>query len=64
MARATEPDFPRNPVNGQAGLSKQQLARRRHTPFQDVAVRWYAQALAKRALEVAHANACKTGEFV
>jgi hypothetical protein len=64
MARATEPQFPRNPLNGQIRVSKQQVTRSRHTPFQDIPVGWHAQTLAKRTLEVAHANACKTGEFV
>ena len=64
MARATESYSPRDSLNGQIGMSQQQVARSRHTPFQDIPVGWHAQTLAKRTLEVAHANACKTGEFV
>jgi hypothetical protein len=38
MARATESYSPRDSLNGQIGMSQQQVARSRHTPFQDVPV--------------------------
>ena len=64
MTRATEPQFPRNLLNVQLGVTKEQVACCRYTPFQNIPVGWHAHALAKRALEVTDANACQAGEFV
>jgi hypothetical protein len=64
MARATEPQLPRYLLNIELGVTKEQVARCRHTPFYNVPVGWHAQSLAERALEVTHANACQAGEFV
>jgi hypothetical protein len=61
MARATEAWFPCYPLNGQIGASKQQVARCSHTPLQNVPVGRHAHTLAKRALEVADAQARQAG---
>src|SRR5712675_28141 len=64
MAWAAETYLLSDALDRESRLIKEQITRGRQTLSQHVGVRGHAQALAKRALEVTHADTRQQGELV